>query len=189
MRDSFVFYRSFAEAISKLKSDAERLAIYEAIIGYALDDKNPALDDVPAMAFTLIKPQIDANNTRYENGKKGGRPKTKIKPNENQNKTNLKPNVNENVNVNVNENENVKEKLKQKEKRFTPPTLEEARAYFTERGYPREAEAFINFYESKGWMVGKNKMKDWRAAVRNWTSRDERKGARYDLSQRRVESI
>jgi hypothetical protein len=35
-------------------------------------------------------------------------------------------------------------------------------------GHRMEAERFVNFYESKGWMVGKNKMKDWRAAVRNW---------------------
>ena len=56
-------------------------------------------------------------------------------------------------------------------KRFTPPTLQEAGNYFLSRGSQdsvNEADKFIDFYESKGWMVGKNKMKSWQAAVRNW---------------------
>ena len=40
--------------------------------------------------------------------------------------------------------------------------------YCSQNGYKISAESFVDFYESKGWMVGKNKMKDWRAAVRNW---------------------
>ena len=53
-------------------------------------------------------------------------------------------------------------------KRFTPPTVDEVRAYMLERGTTSDPERFVDFYESKGWMVGKNKMKDWKAAVRNW---------------------
>ncbi|QTU84932.1 DUF4373 domain-containing protein [Xiamenia xianingshaonis] len=52
--------------------------------------------------------------------------------------------------------------------RFTPPTVEEVAAYAAERGYAIDAERFVNFYESKGWMVGKNKMAKWKAAVANW---------------------
>lgn len=55
--------------------------------------------------------------------------------------------------------------------RFTPPTLEEVRAYCAERGSNVDPERFIDFYSSKGWMVGKNKMKDWKAAIRGWESR------------------
>lgn len=57
--------------------------------------------------------------------------------------------------------------------RFAPPTLEEVQEYITEKGYNIDAERFIDFYQSKGWMVGKNKMKDWKAAVRTW-SKDTR---------------
>lgn len=57
--------------------------------------------------------------------------------------------------------------------RFTPPTLDEVTAYCKERGNSVNPERFIDFYSSKGWMVGKNKMKDWKAAVRNWESRDK----------------
>ena len=58
-------------------------------------------------------------------------------------------------------------------KRFRPPTLKEVNAYISEKGYSVEAERFIDFYASKGWMVGRNKMKDWKAAVRNWNSRQD----------------
>ena len=49
-----------------------------------------------------------------------------------------------------------------------PPTLEMVREYCQERHNSVDPEAFISFYDSKGWMIGKNKMKDWKAAVRTW---------------------
>ena len=55
-----------------------------------------------------------------------------------------------------------------KTKRFTPPTLEEVQAYCLERNNKVDVERFIDYYTSNGWMVGKNKMKDWKAAVRTW---------------------
>lgn len=51
---------------------------------------------------------------------------------------------------------------------FTPPTLEEVKDYCKERNRGVDPEKWINFYQAKGWMVGKNKMKDWKAAVRTW---------------------
>ena len=48
------------------------------------------------------------------------------------------------------------------------PTVDEVQAYITEKGYHISAEKFIDHYQSNGWMVGKTKMKDWKAAVRNW---------------------
>lgn len=53
-------------------------------------------------------------------------------------------------------------------KKFIPPTLEEVQAYCVERNNTVDAERFINHYTSNGWLVGKNKMKDWKAAVRTW---------------------
>ena len=53
-------------------------------------------------------------------------------------------------------------------KRFIPPTLEEVKAYCKERNNTVDAERFIDYYTANGWLVGKNKMKDWRAAVRTW---------------------
>lgn len=60
-----------------------------------------------------------------------------------------------------------------KRKRFTVPTVEEVDAYAKEKGYAGfSAQRFVDYYESKGWVVGKSPMKDWKAAVRGWASRD-----------------
>lgn len=58
--------------------------------------------------------------------------------------------------------------LEPKRKRFVPPTIEEVQAYCQERQNNVDAEKFIDYYTSNGWQVGKNKMKDWKAAVRTW---------------------
>lgn len=55
--------------------------------------------------------------------------------------------------------------------RFTPPSADDVAAYVKAQGYHVNAERFVAFYEQKGWMVGKNRMKDWKAAVRNWETR------------------
>ena len=60
-------------------------------------------------------------------------------------------------------------------KLFTIPTISEVEIYCLERKNNIEAESFINFYDSKGWMVGKNKMKDWRACIRTWEMREKKK--------------
>lgn len=57
---------------------------------------------------------------------------------------------------------------KPKSKAFVPPTVEEVRAYCVERNNNVDAEQFVDFYTSKNWFVGKNKMKDWKASVRTW---------------------
>lgn len=65
-------------------------------------------------------------------------------------------------------------------KRFVPPTVEEVQAYCDERQNAVDAVSFVDFYEAKGWYVGKNKMKNWRAAVRTWERRHaEQPGAGF----------
>ena len=116
-RESFVFYRSFYEGIKELPRDIQG-EVLTAIMEYGLngvttENQKP----ITKAMFALIKPQLDANNQRFENGrlgaehgKKGGRPK-KEKPQETPNLTpkkpqenpNLTPNVNDNVNVNDND--------------------------------------------------------------------------------------
>jgi len=58
--------------------------------------------------------------------------------------------------------------------KFSPPSVEEVQAYITERGCKVDAERFVDFYTANGWMVGKTKMKDWKASVRYW-ERNEKK--------------
>lgn len=56
-------------------------------------------------------------------------------------------------------------------KRFTKPTIQELEEYSKSISFNLDCQSFIDFYESKGWMVGKSPMKDWRAAIRTWKSR------------------
>lgn len=120
MRDHFVFYRSFYEAIREFEGDTQ-LEILLNLIDYALNGVEPKNTGAAKAAFILMRPQIDANNKKYENGKKGGehgkkggRPinknpkETPKKPQQNPKETpNVNVNVNDNDNVNENENENV----------------------------------------------------------------------------------
>ena len=64
---------------------------------------------------------------------------------------------------------------KEKAAAFRPPQIFEIENYCKERDNGIDASRFYNFYESKGWMVGKNKMKDWKAAVRTWEKEDKSK--------------
>ena len=61
-------------------------------------------------------------------------------------------------------------------KRFTPPTVDEVREYCEERGNSVDPQRFVDYYSSNGWMVGKTKMKDWKAAVRTWEQREKSQG-------------
>lgn len=171
MRDSVVFYRSFWEAIKQLP-EKERLESLTAILEYGLDEIEPKSAGVASAMFLMAKPQIDANNRRYQNGTKGGRPVTKTEPNNNLESNYNKPSDNQTITKSKpKENDNVKEKDNvndNNKKTFTPPSVSDVSDYCTLNGYGIDPESFVDFYASKGWMVGKNKMKDWKASVRTW---------------------
>ncbi len=159
-KDSFVFYRSFHDAIQDL-SDPDKLLIYDAITQYALDRIEPDLQGFPKTIFKLIRPQIDANWRRYENGTKGGAPtgnRNALKQPKN-NRTTTKPQPNVNDNGNVNEKENGVPKGTS----FVPPSLTEFESYFIENGYSAEmAKRAYTGYDVAGWKdsIGK--------PIRNW---------------------
>lgn len=107
MRDSIVIYRSFYESI-KLLPKKYQLQCFTALFEYGLNDV--PFENLPGTVEAILrsfKPQVDANNRKYENGCKGGRPKnnqdeTKAEPSNNQAKSKAERNDNDNVNVNVN---------------------------------------------------------------------------------------
>ena len=68
------------------------------------------------------------------------------------------------------------------EKRFIPPTVEQVEQYCIERNNTVDAQKFVDFYESKGWFVGKNKMKDWKAAVRTWENTEKKRNQNNNMS-------
>lgn len=103
-RDSFIFYRSFYDAINELPKE-NQADTYKAIAKYALEQEETELTGISKAIFSLVKPQLDANYKKYENGRQK---KSKTEANEKQNSSKTVANVNdnENVNVNVNVNEN-----------------------------------------------------------------------------------
>lgn len=194
MRNTFILYRSYAEVLEAL-TDEEAGRLYKAIAKYALDGVETPLEGYLAGYFQLIKPQLDANQKKYENGAKGGRPKksqteteekpnrnqteTKKEPNENQTETKTEPTQNPMINdkcIMIND-KYIKENIKEKRKRFKPPTREELEEFAKANNLIIDIDRFINYYTSNGWKVGRNPMKDWQATARNWSRRESKKEA------------
>jgi len=92
--------------------------------------------------------------------------------------TTNQPTSNQQVTTNKNDN-----KEKNENNTFKPPTADDVKSYCLERNNFVNAETFIDFYESKGWMVGKNKMKDWKACVRTWEKTNTKPIQQKDESQ------
>ncbi len=165
--------------------------VYKDVPIEEITSGDPAVD----MAFQSIAEDLhsayrkwkDTCKKRSEAGKLGGAPKGNQNANKQKqaNQANgcfdkqkqakqTKQADNDNVDDNVDDNDNVpkgnKESVKEKStpSRFIPPTLEQITQYCNERNNLVDPVRFFNFYQSKGWMVGKNKMKDWKAAVRTW---------------------
>lgn len=66
----------------------------------------------------------------------------------------------------------VKEESKREKRHFVPPTLEEVKTHITEKGYTFDAEAFIAYYEARGWKLGRGMMASWKAACVTWSKRE-----------------
>jgi hypothetical protein len=137
-------------------------------------------------AWTSVDNESECVDVRYDKEKEKEKVKVKEK-------------------VKENEKEKEKEKVKEKEsknnsnniymcgekispqtprKNFVKPTVEEVREYCLERKNNVNPEKFVNFYESKDWYIGKNKMKDWRAAVRTWERGNTSNGYMNTISNR-----
>jgi hypothetical protein len=114
MRDTMIFYRSFYEAIKELPKE-EQANIYDAIFSYGLDFKEPQLSGISKTVWTLIKPQIDANIKRFQNGlqpkEKQEKSKAKAKRKQKISETEANNNNNNNNNNNFNNNNNDECKL------------------------------------------------------------------------------
>ena len=114
-RSQFTFYRSFASAIQRIRKDADRAKAYDAICNYALDGKEPDLSGLPdaaAIAFELIKPNLDASKRKAENGKRGAtakQEKSSGKPQANRKQTAGKSEANAKQGETSSEKENEKE--------------------------------------------------------------------------------
>ena len=221
-RKQFTWYRSYYDALKELPAEEFR-DIVLAVCAYALDGEEAELSGVARAIFTLIRPTLEVGRSKAENRSRveqtplsaeqtGNKPEqTKNKPEQTQNKRKQTDNKPEQTRKEK-EKEKEREKEREKEsendsycsppppsgpKRFVPPTLAEVQSYVAERQSPVDPQGFIDFYASKGWMVGKTPMKDWKAACRNaetwerWSrteaSAPPKKGLAQALTDRQME--
>ena len=183
-REAFSFFRSFRDAV-EFADPAEQLILFKAIVNYGLDGTEPDVETfsrLGQMCWTFLKPNLRSGFNKFVNGCKGGAPKgnqnarktTKEQP-KNKQKTTEKQaiyNENKNENKNLREEKDTKKKVATKRAAFVAPTRDALCAYLAEKDLKNvNPDAFMGYYESNGWRVGKNPMKDWRAAARNWNAR------------------
>ena len=183
-KTSFVYYLEWADELLKLPEEL-RLKIDDAVKRYVLYGEEPTDRDVLYSMFGLMRRQIDRDVSRWndirlkrrEAGAKGAAVTNQQKAANSANadkrrQSSANSAVNVDVDVNVDANVDVERENRQIAKRFVAPSLEEIRAYIHEKCFAMSAEAFYNHYEANGWMVGRNKMKSWKAAVAQWNGRE-----------------
>ncbi len=179
---NFLFYADQATLFSALPDDGLRGKLLTAVCAYAFEGTEPSFLDVPLehrltleAFFKVIRQQLDADQAHYVEkcesnralGRKGGKLSAAgRKP--------AKCGREGEPSHSVDEAKPVLEPAadsqgrKRKSETFKAPDVEEVRAYCAQRGGKISAEAFVDHYTANGWMAGKVRMKDWKAAVRNW---------------------
>ena len=179
MKKSFKLFYDSLDVLDEL-TDEQAGQLFKAIRSYEIDEIE-LLEGIMKAVFTPFKNNIDRGKEAYEkvvernkaNGLKGGRPITQDNP------------------VGLNETQNNPQKAdKDKDKkvsisRFKKPTKLEIEEYGKEIEYLIDGNKFIDFYESKGWLIGKNKMKCWKSALRTWKNKHDsnmQTEGKHDLS-------
>lgn len=176
-------------------SDEQAGQLIKAMCFYNKGEEYTPSDPTVTAMFSMVKEGMDHNSDHYdkvcqrraEAGKKGADKRWKDGKSHSENgkchsedgKTCKTLTESESVTLTetLTESENVipptEESNSRTRKRFRPPTVEEVEAYCFERNNKVDAERFVDFYASNGWRVGKNPMKDWKAAVRTWEKRED----------------
>lgn len=183
----FQYYETFELIVQKFKTPEERDAMRSKIINYGLFGIEPeSLSDKEEFVWDIIKDLIDEQLHRREVCTSNGSKKSKSKENicfsekANESKENIcsaelnrnEMDWNEMKRNEVKENER-DEPASHTSKKIQKPTVEEVKAYCDERQNGINPEHFVDFYESKGWRVGNQPMKDWKASVRTWEQKSQ----------------
>lgn len=182
-KKAFVMYVDILPRIDSLSRE-QMGDLFRSILTYVDTGEVSEMDALTAMAFGFIRDQIDRDQAKYQetcNRRKEAARKRwdanasfalqtdanecKAMHPEPEHEPDPEPEPEPDINNN--------KKSGAKRTAFTPPSPDDIRQYEKEQGYRSEADAIFDFYESKGWMVGRNKMKDWKAAVRGWHTRNK----------------
>ena len=187
MRDGFILHEKTMEQLALL-TDEEAGQLLKAMAAHYKGEGRPVVDRTVELVLINAEDRMDADEefyeSRRESGKKGAskRWQTDGKAMANDGKAianawqdDSKPMPS--VSDSVSDTDSKKEKDKKRERRFTPPSLSEIKEYCQQRAsdsHPAvNPEKFRDYYEANGWKVGKNPMKDWKAAVRTWEQREK----------------
>lgn len=170
----------YLDAIEPL-GDAERGRLFTSLLTYARTGEAPQLGGNERFLFPMMRAQLDRDIAAMAGVSEA---RSKAAKASKSSKCEQMQQMQANA---ANADKSSKDKDKDKDKdddkkgngareaRFTPPSVEEVAAYCLERENNVDASRFVDFYSSKGWMVGKSKMKDWKAAVRNWERNSDAK--------------
>lgn len=162
-------------ALVKRYPAEQRYYLLESMVQYAVDGTLPDWpeDAIEWYGWEALKQQVDRARSKSErNQANGSKPKrTESKASEREQTEAKMPKEKENEKENDIKENNLTV-VKEKRQRFSPPTADEVKAYCQERGNHVDHQRFVDFYTAKGWRVGNNQMKDWKAAVRTWEQRD-----------------
>ena len=179
-------YMSYLQSLSPFTNE-ERGRIVIAMLNYAATGEIPQFEGNERFIWPSLQAQIDRDIETYQakcarnraNGNKGGRPPknpTVIPETERFLEKPKKPKEKEKEKEKEREKDNIGADKPPTHNRFIVPTVDEVKAYCTEKGYAVDPERFVDFYTSNGWRVGKNPMKDWKAAVRIWNGKEKQNG-------------
>lgn len=179
-KSAFLFHYDLKSKIEMI-SDEIAGQVIKAAFDYAINGILPNNADLGfRMVFSDIKDDIDADSLNYNERCEKNRQAIQKRWDEykriqtNTNEYECKKNDTKHTNndsdsdSDINKKEIISKDIKKKQV-FQTPTMDEISAYIREKGYQVDAERFYDFYSAKGWMIGRNKMKDWRAAVRTWS--------------------
>lgn len=172
MKEYVPIFFDWVEVTGELNAQ-EKGRLIDAIVLYAQGgDWQEQIKGNERYLFPAFKKQIDRANdisevrSRATESRRNQTTSNDIKPNQTESNDIKTANNKENNNKEDNNNKNDKKN----NVRFAPPTREELAAYIAEKGYKVDADRWLAYYESNGWKVGRNPMKDWKAAVRTWAS-------------------
>ena len=194
-REFFCAYHSYLQSMRKL-TDEECGRLFRALLTYSITGEETELEGREDIVFDIFSQQIDRDKESYEKTCQQNRKNRASVSGSQQPSTTdddrQRPSTtdDETTQEEEKEKEEYKEEYKDKGKdeeeggeappappkrtRFSPPTVDEVDKYCQERGNGVNAQHFVDFYAAKGWKVGSQPMKDWRAAVRTWEQRDDR---------------
>ena len=195
-REYVCLYHSYLKSVEPL-NDAERGRLFTACLTYSMTGAEPDLRGNERFVWPTIREQIDRDTKKYSDFCKKQQENIRKRwdttvydgtsgiPDDTKH-TNEKEKEKENILSSPNVEDSIARTPARK--RFTPPTLAEVTAYCRERQNAVDPQRFIDYYTANGWKVGKNSMKDWKAAVRTWEGkqRDSATAQRSSLDETRA---